>query len=232
MCFLRWEFQRCSPCLCQSVLFFKCVILCTFIATFWISFKSTLCFSLSLFLLPLTVCVLSIFGPSCQCPATICLRAAHLCSLHSYSSKQRCLCHSVPHQSDCSQLRQSPSVLLPLYWAKLTAGGQVRAASGPEYSEYDTKKPFSHKKPWKLILASILSWISQPVAHSLSPSLPVLPHLLHHHLLLTACVSVSCHSQVWLIAGIRPLYQLENHSSSQRATDGAVIFSQGVLSHK
>lgn len=86
----------------------------------------------------LSVYLLSISGPSCQCPATVCLRAAHLCSHHSYSSEQRCLCHSVPHQSDCSQLRQSPSVLLPLHWPKLTAGGQVRATAGPEYSEYDT----------------------------------------------------------------------------------------------
>lgn len=93
------------------------------------------CFSL----LPLRpLCASSISGPSCQCSAIVHLRAAHLGSCHSYGS---CLCRSVPHQSDRSQLRQSPSVLLPLCRSGLAAGGQVRAPAGPEYSEYVTVTP-------------------------------------------------------------------------------------------
>lgn len=93
------------------------------------------CFSL----LPLRpLCASSTSGPSCQCSAIVHLRAAHLGSCHSYGS---CLCHSVPHQSDRSQLRQSPSVLLPLCRSGLAARGQVRAPAGPEYSEYVTVTP-------------------------------------------------------------------------------------------
>lgn len=125
------------------------------------SFKPMLFLSVSVSLsaLLLTVCV-SLLSP-CLCvsrpslvfsvkrPAVVYLRAARLGSHNSYDSVQRCFCYSVPHQYDCSQLRQSPSILLPLYWPKLTAGRQVRATAGPEYSEYDTiriKTPFNPRK--------------------------------------------------------------------------------------
>lgn len=157
---------------------FKCAILCTSIAALWfvtinvqlqINAQSLFLLCRWLFVclffcfLHVSLCVSSISGPCCQCPAIVCLRAAHLCSHHSYSSEQCCLCLSVPHQSDCSQLRQSPSVLLPLYWPKLTAGGQVRATAGPEYSEYNIiKTNQSHKKPvWLYLqLSESLSTIS------------------------------------------------------------------------
>lgn len=211
------------------------------------SFKSVLCRWLFVCLcfcflhVSLSLSLSSISGPSCQCPAIVCLRAAHLCSHHSYSSQQRCLCHSVPHQSDCSQLRQPPSVLLPLYWPKLTAGGQVRATAGPEYSEYNTSLgsyTCNHPNVWQQSPA-----LPQPVAHPLSPSLSLqlgvpasLLYPLHPHLLLRACASVSCHSQVRLIAGIRPFHQLEKHIAPHTEWGEAVIFNklwgQGGLSHK
>lgn len=93
------------------------------------------CFSLPP---PRPLCAPSVSGPSCQCSAVVHLRAAHLGSCHSYGSG---LCRSVPHQSDRSQLRQPPSVLLPLCRSGLAAGGQVRAPAGPEYSEYVTVTP-------------------------------------------------------------------------------------------
>lgn len=99
--------------------------MCSFESVLSLSLSLSLCLSLSA--LPLTVCVSvfsafsmslcvsSVSGPSCQCPAVVSLGAAYLGSLHSHGGGQRRLCCSVPHQSDCSQLRQSPSVLLPLH---------------------------------------------------------------------------------------------------------------------
>lgn len=125
------------------------------------------CFSL----LPLRpLCAPPISGPSCQCSAIVHLRAAHLGSCHSHGS---CLCHSVPHQSDRSQLRQSPSVLLPLCRSGLAAGGQVRAPAGPEYSEYVTVTPalaiiiHSHRKH------SLFLIITDARRRELSRSVPV-----------------------------------------------------------
>lgn len=147
--------------------------------SFSVSLSVTVCFSadclcvcFSAFSMPL--CVSSVSGPSCQCPAVVYLRAAHLGSHHSHGSGQRCLCYSVPHQSDCSQLRQSPSVLLPLYWPKLTAGGKVRATTGPEVQwvpKKEKKKPLNHIR----CLATTLKPVSR--LHQLSLS------ICHHHFL-------------------------------------------------
>ncbi len=187
---------------------FKCVIPCTTIAALWFAtinvqlqsmLSLSLCLSVSLSALALTVClsvsllspclvcVSSVSGPSCQCPAIVCLRAAHLGSHHSYGGGQRCLCRSVPHQSDCSQLRQSPSVLLPLYWPKLTAGGQVRATARAwvQWVRYNKNK--THFNPIRS-LASHLQQSQKPVnnlqlslTHSgLSPSLSI-------HVILLSC---------------------------------------------
>lgn len=93
----------------------------------------TVCVSVSLCLL----CVLSVSLR--QCRAVVLLGAAHLGSCHPHGSGLR---RSVPHQSDCSQLRQSSSVLLPLCRSQLTAGGQVRASAGPEDSEYVPVPPW------------------------------------------------------------------------------------------
>lgn len=93
------------------------------------------CLSVCFSALSMSVCPY-FSGCPCQCQTILYLRAAHLGSHHSHSSRQCCLCLTAPHQSDCSQLRQSPSVLLPLHWPNLTAGAQVRATSWPEYSDY------------------------------------------------------------------------------------------------
>lgn len=98
--------NQCSLYLCLSIL---CLSFCSGADCLYV------CFSASSMSPCVCVCVSSVSGASCQCPAFVYLRAAHLSSHHSYGSGQRCLCHSVPHQSDCSQLRQSPSVLLPLH---------------------------------------------------------------------------------------------------------------------
>lgn len=145
-------------CLCLSVSSFCFAADCLFV-----------CFSA----FSMSLCVLSVSGPSCQCPAIVYLRAAHLGSHHPYGSGQRCLFRSVPHQSDCSQLRQSPSVLLPLYWPNLTAGGQVRAAAGPEYSEYDNenKKPFKSTRSLATIPKPETNLQISPSHSGLSPSL-------------------------------------------------------------
>lgn len=93
-----------------------------------------------------------------------------------------------------------------------------------------------------LQLSESPSTISNSSSTHLSPSLSLqlcvpafLLYLPHPHLLLRACASVSCHSQVWLIAGIRPFYLLEKHIE-QGGAGGAVIFNklwgQGGLSHK
>lgn len=123
---------------------FSALCVCCFVAD-----CLCVCFSL----LPLRpLCASSVSGPSCQCSAIVHLRAAHLRSCHSHGSG---LCHSVPHQSDRSQLRQSSSVLLPLCRSQLPAGGQVRASTGPEDSEYVPETPGlgmiirSHHTLWK-----------------------------------------------------------------------------------
>lgn len=72
------------------------------------------CLSVCFSALSMSVCPY-FSGCPCQCQTILCLRAAHLGSHHSHGSRQCCLCLTAPHQSDCSQLRQSPSVLLPLH---------------------------------------------------------------------------------------------------------------------
>lgn len=198
--------------------------MCSFESVLSLSLSLSLCLSLSA--LPLTVCVSvfsafsmslcvsSVSGPSCQCPAVVSLGAAYLGSLHSHGGGQRRLCRSVPHQSDCSQLRQSPSVLLPLHWPKLTAGGQVRAAAGPEFSEYDTmrmKNPFN--SPPDPSLPHTAACHHHFVSFHSILRLPAFPFSAHPppKFKLRACASVSYHSQVWVIARVRPLHQLEKH---------------------
>lgn len=158
---------------------FSALCVCCFLAD---------CLSVSFSLLPLhPLCASYISGPSCQCSAIVHLRAAHLGSCHSYGSG---LCRSVPHQSDRSQLRQSPSVLLPLCRSGLAAGGQVRAPAGPEYSEYVTVTPglavvmHPHRTPCKhsyFLLMAASSVVLQPpdvILRRSRPS-PVIPQPSH-----------------------------------------------------
>lgn len=159
------------------------------------------------------LCLSPIYVPSCQCPASIRLGAALLSSHHSHSREQLCLCSFISHQSDSSQLRHSPSVLLSLHWPKLTAGGQVRAPVGPDYSEYQNKQEIPIKN-----LSSLPkhSWILATTPGSL----PVGPTCLFAPLLdlhvTNACMFSSLTPQ-------HPVLQSANHSQQLLIISSAVL---------
>lgn len=172
----------------------------------------------------------SISAPSCQCPTAVCLRAARLGSHHSYGGERRCLCHSLSHQSDCSQLRQSPSVLLPLYWPKLSAGQQVRADMGPDSS--DQKKNCIQRTASHLQQSQNLSTTSRPLR-----ALPICPHHLLHVSSWYAswCAPLTLHKN--LCFSLLPLPGVTNIWSYRLFYQNTQIWSRhlwgrGGLSHK
>lgn len=174
-----------------------CCSICECVASDFFLFLSLRWSYVSVFLCFLCVNVSSIFGISCQCPAAIYHRAAHLSSHHSHSSEQRCLCHSVSHQSDCSQLRQSPSVLLSLYWPKLTAGGQVRATKGAWLQWVYPSPPYGPTEACQQPPRSLPHLTSAYVSPTCFPALPAAIPVTSSK----ACASVSFNTQVWLTLG-------------------------------